>query len=504
MRISFAVTCVFCIVAVSLPSGAASPGRTEATSELTLDSSEPKLVDAFNWAKKQALAFAFDGDPVGPWYEAALPGREAFCMRDVAHQAMGAHALGLARHTRNMLHRFAENISESRDWCSYWEIDRYNRPAPVDYKNDAEFWYCLPANYDVLDACYRMYVWTGDQSYLDDPVFLNFYERTANDFEQRWDLTSDRVMKRRRFLNIKGRFDSSKAFTFFRGLPSYQESREDYVLGIDLLATQAAAYRAYAGIQDARRNDQAARTYREKAVTVRVLINNSWWDENGGEFYSRLNKDYRFEGHDTAALLYRDAVEDATRRKKTLDAFLYEIKKNPSSGVEGQSHHAEILYRYGVPEVAYAQMMDLARPGRDRREYPEVSYSIIGAIVTGLVGVTLAPTSFTLSDTGGSFVDRFIRTEPALGNIAWVELRNLPVRSNEVAVRQEGGRKTTFTNQKGPSVIWRAAFSGSFPNLLLNGSPMKARIGKNITGRDVSSIDVPVAPGVSSTVEIPR
>ena len=483
---------------------AASFDRAGAASELALDSSDAQLVDAFNWAKKQALAFAFDGDPVGPWYEAALPGREAFCMRDVAHQAMGAHALGLARHTRNMLHRFAENISESRDWCSYWEIDRYNRPAPVDYKNDAQFWYCLPANYDVLDACYRMYLWTGDQSYLDNPVFLNFYNRTVNDYEQRWDLDTSRIMKRRRFLNVKGEFDASKAFLLFRGLPSYQESREDYVLGIDLLATQSAAYRAYAGIEDARRNDQTARTFRAKAGAVRGLINKSWWDEKAGEFYSRLNKDYRFEGHDTAALLYRDAIEDTPRLKQTLAALLDQIRKNPSTGVEGQSHQAEILYRYGAPDAAYAQMMDLARPGRNRREYPEVSYSVVGAIVTGLMGVTLDPTSFTLSDTGGNFVDRFIRTEPGLGKIGWVELRNLPVRRNDVTVRHEAGRKTVFTNQKGPSLIWRASFPGSFQNLLLNGRPVKARIDRNALGGEVSSIDVPVAPEVTSSVEIPK
>jgi hypothetical protein len=110
------------------PSEAADPA-------LEFTSSDPRRVRSFEWAKGQALAYAFDtGDPVGPWYEAALPGREAFCMRDVAHQANGAHALGLARHTRNMLRRFAEVIAESRDFCSYWEIDRYNRPAPVDYK----------------------------------------------------------------------------------------------------------------------------------------------------------------------------------------------------------------------------------------------------------------------------------------------------------------------------------------------------------------------------------
>ena len=56
-------------------------------SKLALESSDAPLMEGFNWAKQQARAFGFVGDPVGPWYEAALPGRSAFCMRDVAHKA---------------------------------------------------------------------------------------------------------------------------------------------------------------------------------------------------------------------------------------------------------------------------------------------------------------------------------------------------------------------------------------------------------------------------------
>ena len=41
----------------------------------------------FAWAKEQALAYSHEGDLVGEWYEAALPDRQAFCMRDVAHHA---------------------------------------------------------------------------------------------------------------------------------------------------------------------------------------------------------------------------------------------------------------------------------------------------------------------------------------------------------------------------------------------------------------------------------
>src|SRR5215469_3277521 len=77
-----------------------------AQSKLELAASDAQLVDGFNRAKRQAMAYVFDGDPVGPWYEAAEPGREAFCMRDTAHQAMGAHALGLQLVTKNMLHKF--------------------------------------------------------------------------------------------------------------------------------------------------------------------------------------------------------------------------------------------------------------------------------------------------------------------------------------------------------------------------------------------------------------
>ena len=148
---------------------AAQERQPAAESRLTLQASDRRLGEAFRWARQQALAYVRTGDPVGDWYEAALPGRDAFCMRDVSHQAAGAHALGMAAQNFNMLRKFAASIAESRDWCGYWEIDRLDRPAPVDYKSDRDFWYNLPANFDVIDCCYRMYAWTADRRYLEDP-----------------------------------------------------------------------------------------------------------------------------------------------------------------------------------------------------------------------------------------------------------------------------------------------------------------------------------------------
>jgi hypothetical protein len=95
-------------------------------SEVSFVSTDTSLTNAFVWAKKQALFYrGSSDDPVGPWYEAALPSRYAFCMRDASHQCIGAEILGMSRENKNMFTKFAGNISESKLWCSYWEIVKY-------------------------------------------------------------------------------------------------------------------------------------------------------------------------------------------------------------------------------------------------------------------------------------------------------------------------------------------------------------------------------------------
>jgi hypothetical protein len=51
-------------------------------------------------------------------------------MRDVSHQCIGGEILGLSQENRNMFTLFAKNISASKDWCSYWEINKWGKPAP--------------------------------------------------------------------------------------------------------------------------------------------------------------------------------------------------------------------------------------------------------------------------------------------------------------------------------------------------------------------------------------
>ena len=480
-------------------------GSGETDGKLTFDSSSPEANEAFTWARSQALAYAFSHDPVGPWYEAALPGREAFCMRDVSHQAMGAHALGLAANTKNMLRRFAENVSESRDWCSLWEIDRYGSPPLADYLNDDEFWFCLPANFDVLDCCRRMYGWTGDRDYLLDPAFLEFYRRTVYEYVERWDLGIDKIMKRQRILNARADLASGSRLTRPRGIPGYNEESWDFTAGFDLLAAMYAGYRAYAGIQDILGNRREASTFRDRASAVRRLIHEVWWDEKARAYFDFTDASgtpIHGDRRSSFAALYWRTTDDREKLRAIVERTKRDAPDGPSDGVEGQSHLAEVLYRYGEKEAAYRQLLYVSKSRR--REYPEVSYSVIGAMVTGLMGIELdfAPPSGALK--AGDYVDRTLSTTPRIPDAGgWAHLEHLRVRGNIVTVRHEGMTRTTVTNFYGPSLIWKARFPGSRGAITADGGSQRTVAEEHpVTGEAVAAAEVIVGAGESITAEV--
>jgi len=456
-------------------------------SPLFLASSDAQLETCFAWAKGQALKYAHQGDPVGSWYEAALPRREAFCMRDVSHQALGAHALGLAAHTRNMLGKFAVNISESKDWCSYWEINRYDKPAPVDYTNDKAFWYNLPANFDVLDACYRMYLWTHDRTYLEDPAFVAFYKHTATDYVARWDLGLDKVLQRARFMN-RDSFDPRKSHQSCRGIPSYHEGSPGKTrLGVDQLAFQVAAYRSYAHLLRLREDMDNAMVYLQKAADGMLFIEEHFWDEKQARFNELLLTDGQFVtgGGMQVYLLYNDALMSPDKIRPTLRSLTDGARIN----IEMGSHYPEIFYRYGAHDDAYRWLLQLSDPGTARREYPEVSFAVVGAIVSGLMGIEP-------SETQGQITTLARLTKAT----SWAQVSGLPVGGNVIDVRHNGTDETVLTNRSGTPITWVAQFSGGAGELSLGDLPLETHRAMDRAGRPVVWGLVTVAPGNSKTV----
>lgn len=443
-------------------------------------SSDAKLVAGWAWATEQASAYVRRGDPVGDWFEAALPGRNAFCMRDVAHQSTGAQVLGLRTEVKNMLRRFAENIAETRDWCSYWEITGENLPAEVDYTNDADFWYNLPANFDVLACCWRQYVWTGDSDYLHDPVFLNFYDCTVNEYVRQWDSDGDGLLEH---LPQYGR----------RGIGSYEEGVSGIRMGGDLVAAQFAAYEAYARIQALRGNGDAAQQFQSKADAIRAHYDQLWWNDAEQSYFSIMQSDGLFSprtnfGINTFAL-YFGIVHDHTRVSRVMDSL---IRQFPYTNVESQSYFPEVAYQYGYHQAAYEALLHLINPKLLRREYPEISYSVLGALVNGLMGVR------SCADT------RTITTLPRLTEATeWVSINHLPILDNQVAITCHKNSLTTLHNESGAPLQWEARFAGDHPVLLVNDEPKSASSVTGSDDRQQASVEIQVQPGAQITVAIP-
>ncbi|TFE26901.1 hypothetical protein [Cohnella luojiensis] len=446
--------------------------------QVTFSSSEAVLDAGFQWAVAQALAYSHSGgDPVGLWYEAALPGRGAFCIRDVAHHSAGASVLGLSSHTKNMFIRFAENISASRDWCTYWEMTGDNLPASVDYTDDNDFWYNLPANFDLIDACYKQWLWTGDADYLRHPVLTQFYRHSCEDYVLTWDKDGDGIVEH---LPEYGR----------RGIASYNEDGLQPLVGGDLLAAQFAGFRAYAELLALNGDSRGFASYSARAESFRLLYEKDWWNGESDRFYGALLQDRTYYERYYQEGNYLPLYFGIVREKTKLRSALSDVARNGAANVEAKTYMPDIFYRYGNNEDAYRELLELVDPKLDRREYPEVSFCVVGAIATGLMGLSAD------GDDGVATVSRLTNRLP------FARLRFVPVLNRVIDVEHDGTTETRLTVRRGKSIKWTAAFPGTHSHLVLNGTPTATQIEIDAGGKMVSYLLVDVGEGQSHSVRV--
>ena len=464
--------------------------------KVSFTSSDPELKRAWEWAKKTALSYVREGDAVGPWYEAALPGRDAFCMRDVSHQSTGAAVLGLDEYTKNMLFRFAENISESKDWCSYWEINKDNLPAPVDYKNDKDFWYNLPANFDVIDACFRMYLWSGDTSYVRDTVFLNFYEKSLTDYVGRWDLGADRIMSRKRIMNLpEGATSENHHYYDNRGIPGYFEGAGGMMqMGIDLLAAQYTAYKwyHYRLIAPAQGESQWLR----EANKIDSIIRSILWDPELSAFKSILYEDGSFDYSVSSQkqdfshylLHYNALIQDD---QKMINSILDNYSNNKDGLIiEIASHMPDIFFRYGRPDDGIYMLRHLTDSNTYRREYPENPFAVVGTFITGLMGINADATENYISSFSG-----FENPED------WARVNDLPVLGKQITLLHQGRHTSILINQSEDTIYWQPYLQGVQDYWYINNEKTRYSGQANEWyGIEVSSWYVSVRPGETVSI----
>ena len=428
---------------------------------ISFASSDPLLEAGFAWAGERALSYAHRGeDPVGLWYEAALPGRDAFCIRDASHQRAGAAVLGLGAHTRNMFRKFAESIHEARDYCMFWEIDKYDRPAPVDYTDDRDFWYNLPANFDLLQALHAEALWTGDARYPEEACFQRLAALTLGEYIARWDRDGDGVPDHR---PEDGR----------RGIASYNEVGKSPRVAGDLLGAMFAAYRA-AGRE-------------EEALALRERYLHEWYDAKRGRFYGCKDRRGRFvekycrEGNFLPVYF---GLLDGT---PYLRSALEEIRGHGPANVEAKTYFPQLYYGRGFEADGLRELRELCAPGLKRRDYPEVSFAVAGALVNQYLGLTVPEPGL-------------LRTLSGVPEGDWAAAERVPVLGAEVSLRQEGQRGTAL--RAGDLALrWRACFLGDYSALACGGERRPVLHARDAAGRTLSYLDLDLPAGGERTVE---
>lgn len=468
---------IFC--AACLSSAAQEPG-------IEFSSSDTALQTAFYRAKEMALFYKGNStDPVGSWYEAALPSRNAFCIRDVSHQSIAAEVLGLSAANKNMLTLFVSNISESKDWCTYWEMNKFGKPAPEDYRNDTAFWYNLNANFELIYTCWRMYLWTGDRNYILSPPFKNFFDLTLNQYIDRWVLQNDSLLKRPEHPNAPVPYNSKDYFHSCRGIPSYYESVENMRMSSDLVAAIIRAMKCYAAIATLQNDKKAAARYDQKAELYRKHLEQEWWNKETqlySNYFTSNNTFGKAEGE--TFLLWYDVLTDSSRIKYTINHLL-----KGQWNVENLSYLPYQACRFGYFENAYRYILHLTQPETKRREYPEVSFGVIEGIVQGIMGVE-ADARFNRVTTIYNSHTKHIS-----------ELRNLNILSSRIGIRHSQN-SSSFNNKGLKAINWRAAFHGVIPNVMVNGKKIKTIQQIDRMGKKRSYIDLLVLPGKRLTVVV--
>jgi hypothetical protein len=408
-------------------------------------------------------------------------------MRDVSHQTEGAAALGLFEANRNMLQRFAKSAAASRDWAAYWEIDGNGKPSVFDYNSDSDFWFNLPGNFDLLDAAVRMWRWTGDDSYRADPWFQNFYTKTLTDYLTQWQLQPDAILTRPRIANqklSKGRFVAS------RGIPSYDEGPKDFIFGTDLLAAEYRAIRSYKEIAAQPQDSELSVRLEKTANEIQHILETVAWDSKRGHFNGVIRRDLSGFGSGDALALYFDAVENSSHARGALD-YISDPAYWKKINIEEESYVPLVLFRYGRPEAAYRILFDLTDPTKARREYPEVSYAVVAAIVSGAMGIEPAHASD----------DYDVQTLPQpMTKNDNLSVSSLPIKRNLLEISHSGESVTRFTNLSGPAIRWRASFMCSSQKLLVNGRPIKASHAVERGGLQITFTTINLKPGETAVV----
>lgn len=488
--------------------------------EITIDSSNQMIKDAFNWAKPKAKSYVRTGKTglinrdetfsKGPEIKSYMPSywagyahRYAFYSRDMVHQMAGAHLLGLDNENFSMLKAFAGTANESSKWYPAWAINFDGSIFKLDYNDENSFVREVPAVFELVEKSYKMYMWTGDKKYINDEVMWKYYTEAVTDFIAMHDGTLPNGVAEG---TGNGIFDGSCTYN--------ERGSETPIEAGDAIASQYQAILSYAELQKARGDNAGSVATLKRAQDLKDYFNHTWAEKSGTKEYARVHNasgmKYTGFGKENSWFMPMKLITEAGAKN---DAYLDFIAKSVEGGleaaaaggtapsnIEAYTYLPDTFFPYNRNEDAWKWMKyiigqrdithEVSSQGTNG-DYPEISYTLIGQTVEGLMGVQPdAPN------------DKVSTISHLPGEIGWLELNHIPLGSHDLYVRHDGVTKTTVKNNEGTAAItWEAGFYGNYKTIKVNGKDQNASH-KLINGLQVSYAAVPVAAGEMAAAEV--
>lgn len=448
-------------------------------SALTVHSPNTILNTGFSWAKRQALGYVRTGhEGEMPCYWAGLLDREAIYIRDFAHQALGAHVLGLAEENFAMLKAFAATMSEAQQWYPAWAITFDGEIFHMDYHHATDFPREIPMAFELVETGYRLYRWTGNAEYITDPVLWNYYTHVVTDFISAHDGYGHGVAS-----------EWNSTGWPFDGISTYNEGGERIGEAGDAIASQYQALCCYAAMQTARGELNSAQATTARTDALRQDFDTRWWSEAEQQYI----RGFTHEGEPRTNFLEMPNIYLASkflttpgmRNDHQLDLIEQSVDYTTQRGIEMRTYLPEMFFPYGWDEIGWKR---LAYMFETRADYPEISYVALGDIVEGLLGVQANAPEHALATCSHLPV-----------GMPWLEVEHIPLGAHDLTIRHEGNT-TTLTHLAGPNTLtWEAQFPGEAQQICVNGVAQEAVL-RDVHGRAVSAVSVEVPVGASVTV----
>ncbi|MFI6603622.1 hypothetical protein ACIBHX_45955 [Nonomuraea sp. NPDC050536] len=400
---------------------------------MKISSSSPEVVEMFDWASRKALTWAHAGGTVGPVnvdenrpggtgtgvylpsYWAGYAHRSGFYARDFVHQLTGAHLLGLDEANLAMLKCFAASATAEHGHYPVWAFNFDGSYLAIDYRGPDRFVREIPAVFELVEAAETAYRWTGDASYVRDPVLRAFYRNTTGPFADTARGTGGGI---------------------FDGVATYNElSGEPLAEAGDALGARYRAYLAMAGLGDG--------SFARKAAELKRHFNQVWSGTGRGPDMVRgYTVDGRavtgWGGENSVFMPLKDLIDAGPRNESYLD---FVDAHAQADNVEALTYLPDVFFVHGRADTAWKWMRQIfaARDlphvaGGLNGDYPEVSFTLVSQLVTGMLGIH--------PDAPRGTIDLHPRL-PA--GVDWLEVRGIPLGPGHLAVRHEPGT-TTLTN----------------------------------------------------------